>query len=205
MKAAASAEAAALTVTASQARVCPWHHPAHTPWGLQPGSFCPHTLAERHGDHGAHRARFSSLGDHTAPCFLFSFRGLTTIVSIIFPQFSSGLPEEDRPAINRSIVSEAGISPGGPSEKNQCVGHIPDQPNQNLQEAPCIGKFIGHQVMQMFSQSEKRGLRRERSDGTGQRLSLTLKLPGETGQTRPQVLTWPAQHGTQAFLLNTLR
>lgn len=51
----------------------------------------------------------------------------------------------------------------------------------------------------MFRQSEKQGLARERSHGTGQRLSVTLKLPGETVQTPPQILIWSAWHETRAF------
>lgn len=201
MKAAAPSKAAALTVTTSQAHVCPWHHPAHTPWGLRPSSFCPHTPAERHNDHRAHRTRFSSLGDHIALCCLFSFHGLTTIISIIFPQFSSGLPEEGKPPVNRSIMAEAGISPGGPSEKNQCTGHITDQLNQNLREGPHIGKFIGHQVMQMFSQSEKRGFWRERSDRNRPAfVTHIITAWGDgTDPTSDSALAGPAWHSAISF------
>lgn len=201
MKAAAPSKAAALTVTTSQAHVCPWHHPAHTPWGLRPSSFCPHTPAERHNDHRAHRTRFSSLGDHIALCCLFSFHGLTTIISIIFPQFSSGLPEEGKPPVNRSIMAEAGISPGGPSEKNQCTGHITDQLNQNLREGPHIGKFIGHQVMQMFSQSEKRGFWRERSDRNRPAFVTHINTAWGDGTdpTSDSALAGPAWHSAISF------
>ena len=201
MKAAAPSKAAALTVTTSQAHVCPWHHPAHTPWGLRPSSFCPHTPAERHNDHRAHRTRFSSLGDHRALCCLFSFHGLTTIISIIFPQFSSGLPEEGKPPVNRSIMAEAGISPGGPSEKNQCTGHITDQLNQNLREGPHIGKFIGHQVMQMFSQSEKRGFWRERSDRNRPAFVTHINTAWGDGTdpTSDSALAGPAWHSAISF------
>ena len=201
MKAAAPSKAAALTVTTSQAHVCPWHHPAHIPWGLRPSSFCPHTPAERHNDHRAHRTRFSSLGDHIALCCLFSFHGLTTIISIIFPQFSSGLPEEGKPPVNRSIRAEAGISPGGPSEKNQCTGHILDQLNQNLREGPHIGKFIGHQVMQMFSQSEKRGFWRERSDRNRPAFVTHINTAWGDGTdpTSDSALAGPAWHSAISF------
>lgn len=201
MKAAAPSKAAALTVTTSQAHVCPWHHPAHTPWGLRPSSFCPHTPAERHNDHRAHRTRFSSLGDHIALCCLFSFHGLTTIISIIFPQFSSGLPEEGKPPVNRSIRAEAGISPGGPSEKNQCTGHITDQLNQNLREGPHIGKFIGHQVMQMFSRSEKRGFWRERSDRNRPAFVTHINTAWGDGTdpTSDSALAGPAWHSAISF------
>ena len=201
MKAAAPSKASALTVTTSQAHVCPWHHPAHIPWGLRPSSFCPHTPAERHNDHRAHRTHFSSLGDHIALCCLFSFHGLTTIISIIFPQFSSGLPEEGKPPVNRSIMAEAGISPGGPSEKNQCTGHITDQLNQNLREGPHIGKFIGHQVMQMFSQSEKRGFWRERSDRNRPAFVTHINTAWGNGTdpTSDSALAGPAWHSAISF------
>lgn len=89
----------------------------------------------------------------------------------------------------------------GLQKKNLCTGHIPDQLNQNLREGPHIGKFIGHQVMQMFSRFEKRGFWRERSDRNRPAFVIHIKTAWGDGTdpTSDSDLAGPAWHSAISF------